>query len=58
MKFISGLQKVKRNGQVTIPKEIRNAFQLQEGDFLKAEISDEGILLRVIDLEIKSRKQA
>lgn len=38
--------KVVRNGQVTIPKEIREKLGIKEGDFLEVEPADQGILLK------------
>lgn len=43
------MQKVKRNGQVTIPKEIREAVQLKDGDYVQTTITAEGILIKIID---------
>ena len=38
--------KLSSKGQVTLPKGIRTAAHLEEGDPLKVELTDEGILLR------------
>src|SRR5438874_8209305 len=37
---------LRAKGQLTLPEEIRAAAQLQEGDLLEAEITEDGILLR------------
>lgn len=37
------LVKVVRNGQVTIPKEIREKLGIKEGDFLEVEPSETGV---------------
>lgn len=45
---------LRARGQVTLPEEIRAAANLEEGDLLEAELTDEGILLRpqrVIDAD-------
>ncbi|MFX4300662.1 AbrB/MazE/SpoVT family DNA-binding domain-containing protein [Alicyclobacillus tolerans] len=38
--------KVTRNGQVTIPKSIRERLHLEEGDYVEMIYGQEGILLR------------
>jgi len=40
--------KVTRRGQTTIPKELRERFQIKEGDQLLVEITEKGILFKVI----------
>jgi AbrB family looped-hinge helix DNA binding protein len=40
------LVKVVRNGQVTIPKEIREKLGIKEGDFLEIEPADQGVFLK------------
>lgn len=40
------LSKVTRNGQVTIPKSIREMLHLEEGDYVEVIYGQEGILLR------------
>lgn len=45
---------LRARGQITLPDEIRSAANLEEGDLLEAEVTDEGILLRpqrVIDAD-------
>lgn len=37
---------LRARGQLTLPEEIRKAANLEEGDLLEAELTDEGILLR------------
>lgn len=41
------LVKVVRNGQVTIPKDIREKLGIKEGDFLEVEPADQGVLLKL-----------
>lgn len=37
---------VRSKGQITIPREVREAAHLEEGDPVDVEMTDEGILLR------------
>lgn len=44
--------KVTRNGQTTIPKELRRKFGIREGSVLLAEATKEGVLFRPVpDIE-------
>ncbi len=45
---LMALVKVRRAAQITLPREIRDAAHLQEGDYLEAQLTDEGILLRPV----------
>ncbi|GJL64982.1 MAG: hypothetical protein NPIRA04_36360 [Nitrospirales bacterium] len=49
-KFPSALVKVRRAAQITLPREIRQAAHLEEGDYLEAEVTDSGILLRPVSI--------
>jgi AbrB family looped-hinge helix DNA binding protein len=42
------LVKVRRASQITLPREIRDAVQLEEGSYLEAEVTNDGILLRPV----------
>ena len=42
------LVKVKRKGQMTLPRTLREQFGLHEGDYLKAEAVPDGILLKPV----------
>jgi AbrB family looped-hinge helix DNA binding protein len=42
------LVRVRRNGQITIPKAIRDALQIREGDFLKAYIRGSEFVLEPV----------
>jgi AbrB family looped-hinge helix DNA binding protein len=44
------LVKVRRAAQITLPREIRDAAHLSEGDYLEAELTSEGILLRPVSI--------
>jgi AbrB family looped-hinge helix DNA binding protein len=46
----SVLVKVRRAAQITLPREIRQAAHLEEGDYLEAEVTDSGILLRPVSI--------
>ena len=42
------LLKLKRHAQITIPAELRRQFHLEEGDYLEAEVTEAGILLKPV----------
>ena len=44
------LVRVRRAAQITLPREIRQAARLEEGDYLEAEVTDAGILLRPVSI--------
>jgi len=46
-KLTMPLVKVVRNGQVTIPKDIREKLGIKEGDFLEVEPADQGVFLKL-----------
>ena len=53
------LIKVTRNGQVTLPAEVRKALHVQEGDYIAAEARESGVYLKpisVVDQEEADRK--
>lgn len=50
------LLKLKRHAQVTIPTELRKQFNLEEGDYLEAEATSAGILLKPVS--VVEREQA
>src|SRR5215218_9243012 len=53
------LIKVTRNGQVTLPDEVRKALQVQEVDYIAAEALGSGVYLKpisVVDREEADRK--
>ncbi len=49
------LLKLKRHAQVTIPAELRKQFNLEEGDYLEAEATSTGILLRPVSVVERER---
>ncbi len=48
IKAATSLLKVTRNGQVTLPAELRKILKVQEGDYIAAEPRDGGVLLKPI----------
>ena len=42
------LIKVRRAAQITLPNDIRKALNLNEGDYLEAEIVADGVLLKPV----------
>ena len=40
------LVKVIRNGQITIPKELRTALRIEEGDLLEVKLSEAGMTIK------------
>jgi len=50
------LVKVKRFAQVTLPSDIRKKFHIAEGDYLEAEVVEDGILLKPV--AVVERKRA
>ena len=47
---LMALVKVRRAAQITLPREIRDAAHLEEGDYLEAQLTEEGILLRPVSI--------
>ncbi len=47
---LMALVKVRRAAQITLPREIRDAAHLEEGDYLEAQLTNEGILLRPVSI--------
>jgi len=39
------LVKVRRAAQITLPRDIREAARLEEGDYLEAEVTESGTIL-------------
>lgn len=39
------LVKVRRAAQITLPRDIREAARLEEGDYLQAEVTESGVIL-------------
>ena len=45
------LVKLRRAAQITLPLAIRRAARLKEGDYLEAEVTKAGILLRPVSVD-------
>jgi AbrB family looped-hinge helix DNA binding protein len=50
------LMRVRRLAQLTLPAEVRRALNVQEGDYLEAEIVKDGVLLKPV--AVVERKRA
>jgi AbrB family looped-hinge helix DNA binding protein len=50
------LMRVRRMAQLTLPAEVRRALNVQEGDYLEAEIVKDGVLLKPV--AVVQRKRA
>ncbi|MGE0821755.1 MAG: AbrB/MazE/SpoVT family DNA-binding domain-containing protein [Candidatus Binatia bacterium] len=44
------LLKIIRSNQITLPAELRKQFDLSEGDYLEAQATQEGILLKPVSI--------
>ncbi len=44
------LVRLRRAAQITLPREIRQAAHLEEGDYLEAQVTETGILLRPVSI--------
>jgi AbrB family looped-hinge helix DNA binding protein len=42
--------KLRKNAQLTLPAEIRDALKVAEGDYLEAELVEGGVMLRPISI--------
>lgn len=47
---LMALVKIRRAAQITLPREIREAAHLEEGDYLEVQLTKEGILLRPVSI--------
>jgi AbrB family looped-hinge helix DNA binding protein len=45
---MENIVKVTRNGQITIPRELREKFGIKEDDLLTVEVTENGILFRKV----------
>ena len=50
------LVKVRRAAQITLPAEVREKLGISDGDYLEAEVTDEGVLLKPVS--VVERKKA
>jgi AbrB family looped-hinge helix DNA binding protein len=49
------LMRVRRLAQLTLPAEVRRALNVQEGDFLEAEVVKDGVLLKPVSIVQRKR---
>ena len=49
------LMRVRRLAQLTLPAEVRRALNVQEGDFLEAQIVEGGVLLKPVAVVERER---
>jgi AbrB family looped-hinge helix DNA binding protein len=47
------LVKLRRAYQITLPREIRQAARIKEGDYLEAEVTKAGVLLRPVNVDLR-----
>jgi AbrB family looped-hinge helix DNA binding protein len=54
------LVKVRQRGQVTLPQDVRDELQIEEGNYLEASVENSTIVLKpkvLVDRRIEKRKQ-
>lgn len=49
------LMRVRRAAQLTLPAEVRQALNVQEGDYLEAQIVEGGVLLKPVSVVERTR---
>jgi AbrB family looped-hinge helix DNA binding protein len=52
---IMALVRLLRGGQVTLPAELRQKLQVKEGDYLEAEVVENGMLLKPVAFVSRER---
>jgi AbrB family looped-hinge helix DNA binding protein len=53
--LVMTLMRVRRAAQLTLPAEVRQALNIQEGDYLEAQIVEGGVLLKPISVVERTR---
>ena len=51
------LMRVRAAAQLTLPADVRKALNVNEGDYLEAEIVAEGVLLKPVSVVARDRKR-
>jgi AbrB family looped-hinge helix DNA binding protein len=51
------LMRVRAAAQLTLPADVRKALKIKEGDYLEAEIVDEGVLLKPVSVVARDRQR-
>jgi AbrB family looped-hinge helix DNA binding protein len=52
---VMALMRVRRMAQLTLPAEVRRALNVQEGDYLEAQIVQDGVLLKPVAVVERAR---
>ena len=52
------LVRVRRAGQITLPREVRDAMNLGEGDYLEPRFTKGGVLLRPVSIRAREPSTA
>lgn len=52
------LVRVRRAGQITLPREVRDAMNLGEGDYLEPQFTKGGVLLRPVSIRAREPSAA
>lgn len=52
------LVKIRRAGQITLPREVRDAMNLGEGDYLEPQFTKGGVLLRPVSIRAREPSAA
>lgn len=58
MTNIGIVRKVDSLGRITLPKELRRVFKLDKNDEIEILATDEGILLRIPNIEVQRKGPA
>ena len=52
------LVRIRRAGQITLPREVRDAMNLGEGDYLEPRLAKGGVLLRPVSVRAREPSAA
>jgi AbrB family looped-hinge helix DNA binding protein len=52
------LMRVRAAAQLTLPADVRKALNVKEGDYLEAEIVEDGVLLKPVSVVARDRQRA
>ncbi len=52
------LVRIRRAGQITLPREVRDAMNLGEGDYLEPQFTKGGVLLRPVSVRAREPSAA
>ena len=52
------LVRIRRAGQITLPREVRDAMNLGEGDYLEPQFTKGGVLLRPVSIRAREPSAA